>query len=526
MESVQHQSKLFLPYLLFTAVLCGALIMVIEVMGSRVIGPFFGVGLFVWTSLIAVTLLALAGGYALGGVISDRFQQPAYLFGIILAAGVLTLLVPVIKGPVLKACMSLGLRGGAFVSTSVLFGPALLLLGCVAPYLVKLAARELHNIGRVVGGLYALSTVGSTVGTVFTGFYLIAYLGVDQIFAVTGGLLLLLAVGYFLLFQKRWWVIVFLILPVLLYQPSQAVSRTMSDGTKVNLIHNEESYYGNLKVVDYSFDRVRYREMIIDGMVQGGIDLSSYQSTYEYNYFMQFISYALVPEGKNCLVIGLGLGIIPNWYEQQGIQCDVVDINPAIVDVAEKYFGFKNSGDIFIEDARYFLNSTDRRYDYIVLDVFSGDITPAHLLSIEALGLMRDRLTEQGVLAVNLIGSVKHETYMTASVVKTLQRAFDQVEVFPVFDVVKSEDGIGNLAIMAYQGDSRSLQINRNKFQAHPSVVNMVFENIGRRFQFPSGTPAIVLTDDYNPIDFFDSWLREKVRKSILESTDWDILIS
>ncbi len=526
METVHHQSKLFLPYLLFTAVLCGALIMVIEVMGSRVIGPFFGVGLFVWTSLITVTLLALAGGYALGGVFSDRFRKPAYLFGIILVAGVLTLLVPALKGPVLKACMSLGLRSGAFVSTMVLFGPALLLLGCVSPYLVKLAARELHNIGRVVGSLYALSTVGSTVGTVFTGFYLIAYLGVDQIFAVTGGLLLLLAVGYFLLFQKRWWAIIFLILPVLLYQPSQAVSRTMSDGTKVSLIHNEESYYGNLKVVDYSFERVHYREMIIDGMVQGGIDLSNYQSTYEYNYFLQFISYALFPEGKNCLVIGLGLGIIPNWYEKQGIQCDVVDINPAIVDVATEYFGFKNSGDIFIEDARYFLNSTDRHYDYIVLDVFSGDITPAHLLSIEALELMRDRLTEQGVLAVNLIGSVKRETYMTASVVKTLQTAFDQVGVFPVFDVAKSEDGIGNLAIMAYQGGSRSLQIDRNKFQAHPSVVDMVFDNLGRQFQFSPGTPAIILTDDYNPIDFFDSWLRENVRKSILESTDWDILIS
>jgi hypothetical protein len=98
--------------------------------------------------------------------------------------------------------------------------------------------------------------------------------------------------------------------------------------------------------------------------------------------------------------------------------------------------------------------------------------------------------------------------------------------VFPVFDVNKSEDGIGNLAIMAYQGNSRSLQIDRNKFQAHPSVVNMVFDNIGRQFQFSAGTPAMILTDDYNPIDFFDSWLRENVRKSILESTDWDILIS
>ena len=204
METIHHKSKLFLPYLLLTAVLCGALIMVIEVMGSRVIGPFFGVGLFVWTSLITVTLLALSVGYALGGVFSDRFKQPAYLFGIILLAGVLTLLVPVIHGPVLKVCVSLGLRGGAFASTAILFGPALLLLGCVSPYLVKLAAHELHNIGRVVGSLYALSTIGSTVGTVFTGFFLVAYLGVGQIFTLTGGLLILLSVGYFLLFQQRW----------------------------------------------------------------------------------------------------------------------------------------------------------------------------------------------------------------------------------------------------------------------------------------------------------------------------------
>jgi spermidine synthase len=526
METIQHQSKLFLPYLLFTAVLCGALIMVIEVMGSRVIGPFFGVGLFVWTSLIAVTLLALAGGYALGGIISDRFKQPAYLFGIILIAGVLTLLVPVIKGPVLKACMSLGLRGGAFVSTAVLFGPALLLLGCVAPYLVKLAARELHNIGRVVGGLYALSTVGSTLGTVLTGFFLIAYLGVDQIFIVTGGLLVLLSVGYFLLFQQRWWTVGFLVLPMLMYQSPQTVSRTMSDGTRVDLVHKVENYYGSVKVVDYSFKDLHYREMIIDGMVQGGIELDYYQSTYEYNYYLQFISHMLFPEGKSCLVIGVGLGIIPNWYEQQGIKCDVVDINPAVVDIARKYFRFKNSGDVFIEDARYFLKSTDRVYDFIVLDVFSGEFTPTHLLSVEALELARDRLTPGGVFAVNIIGSIQSETYMTASVIKTLEAAFDQVRVFPAYNLTESKNGIGNLAIMAHQGAPRPLRVDQIKFQAHPKVLNMVFQNLNRQIKFPSRTPAIILTDDYNPIDFYDGWLREAVRRKILESTDWDILIS
>lgn len=519
-------SKAFLIYLLFTAVLSGALVMVIEVLGSRVVGPFFGVSLFVWTSLITVTLLALAVGYAIGGLLADRFQQSSYLFGIILLAGLLALFIPILKGPVLKACLPLGLRGGAFASTLILFGPVLLLLGCVSPYLVKLAARELKNLGRIVGGLYALSTIGSTAGTVLTGFVLIAYLSVDQIFALTGGLLMALGSIYFVFFQRRWWVLVVLVLPFLLYQPQEVVSRTMSDGTQVDLVHREDNFYGDIKVVDYSFGETHHREMIIDGMIQGGIDVKNYQSVYEYSYFMQFLSFMLVPEGKRCLVIGLGLGVIPNWYEKQGIQCDVVDINPAIAGIARDYFNFKISGELVIEDARYFLNRTDRRYDYIVLDVFSGDITPAHLLSYEALALMRERLQPGGVLAVNLIGSLKQETFMTSSVVKTLQTAFDAVDVYPAFDVENSATGVGNIILMAYQGERRELQVDHARFQTHDSMRQSVFSILGKRYQFPKDTRAMVLTDAYNPVDFFDGWLRELVRQGILDSTDWDILIS
>jgi len=527
MTDTQHTEhpRSLLIYLLFTAVISGALVMLVQVLGSRVVGPFFGVSLFVWTSLITVTLLALSGGYAIGGMLSDRFQRPEVLYGIIFTAGLLVLLIPLLKGPVLKACLPLGLRGGAFASTLILFGPALLLLGCVSPYLVKLTASGLKNIGRVVGGLYALSTLGSTAGTVFTGFVLIAYLSVDQIFALAGGLLISLSVVYFVVFQRRWVALLMLIFPFLLYQPQTPVSRTMSDGTQVDLVHRVDNYYGDIKVVDYSYGKVHYREMIIDGMIQGGIDLADNQSIYEYNYFIQFLSYMLVPEGKRCLV-SLGLGAIPNWYEKQGISCDVVDINPAVVDIAQDYFDFQITGDLFIEDARYYLNSTDRRYDYIVLDVFNGDVTPAHLLSVEALSLMRDRLRPGGVLAVNLIGSLKKETYMTASVIKTVRAAFDQVGVFPAFDRQNSETGIGNIILMAYQGPVRSLQAGRANFQTHASVQRMVSTNLGKQFVFPADTPAIVLTDDYNPIDFFDGWLRETVRGMILETTDWDILIS
>jgi hypothetical protein len=154
----EGQSRVFLGYLIATSVVCGALVMVIEILGSRVIGPFFGVSLFVWTSLITVTLAALAGGYAAGGFLADRRPMPSTLYILILAAGVFALLVPSLKGPVLKATASWGLRSGAFASALLLFGPALFLLGCVTPFLVKLAARELRTLGRTVGSFAALST--------------------------------------------------------------------------------------------------------------------------------------------------------------------------------------------------------------------------------------------------------------------------------------------------------------------------------------------------------------------------------
>src|SRR3972149_400313 len=124
---VQHPNS-FIAFLIATAALCGALVMVLEVLGSRVIGPFFGVSLFVWTSLITVTMVALAAGYAIGGRLSDRKSSPDWLYGIILLSGILVILIPALKGPVIQICLPLGLRWGSLISAFILFGPALFLL--------------------------------------------------------------------------------------------------------------------------------------------------------------------------------------------------------------------------------------------------------------------------------------------------------------------------------------------------------------------------------------------------------------
>ena len=516
-----------LIYLLATALICGALVMVIEVLGSRVIGPFFGVSLFVWTSLIAVTLIALALGYAVGGRFADRYPHADYLFTIILIAGLLVLLIPFIKGAVLKLCVPLELRLGAFVSTTLLFGPSLFLLGCVSPYFIRIAVQELDNIGRMVGGFYAVSTVGSVLGTVLTGFVLIGYLSIDRIFTLVGALLILLALSYLTLMRRRYWATAALIAPLALAILPQAhqPSITMDNGTTVTLVASHDSYYGSLKVVDYHYGEKRTREMVIDGLVQGGIDINNGQSVYGYPYLMQFLPVALQQRVDRALVIGMGAGIVPDWYSRRGVMTDVVDIDPMVFEFAERYFDSHPNGELITSDARHFLQTSKRQYDVMVLDVFNGDTTPAHLLSLEAVELMQARLSDTGLLALNLFGDVERNTFMTASVIRTLREIFDQVEIYPTSDPART-DGVTNLAVMAYQGQPRVLDFDPvASEQVHPMVSGEILANLGRQYHLPTETPAIVLTDDYNPIDFFDADLKEKTRLGILRNTEWDILL-
>jgi len=513
----EKPDRLFLAYLLLTAMVCGAMVMVIEVLGSRVIGPFFGVSLFVWTSLISVAMVALALGYALGGALSDRRGTASYLYLIIFCAGALVFVIPWLKVSIIQVSVPFGLRLGSFISASLLFGPSLFLLGCVSPYVVKIATLGMNNLGRTVGGFYAVSTMGSVVGTILTGFVLIAYLRVDQIFLLVGSLLMGLSLLYFVMFRKRLLPAVALLLLAFLPAPPSYTSQSqvLEDGTRVDLVEARDSHYGTIRVLDFSGERFQARELMIDGLIQGGMDLNSGYSTYEFAYFLQFLPYAIHPQGQRALVIGLGAGLMPMWYERQGIVTDVVDIDPVVVEMARKHFGFSNTGEVHIEDARFFLTRSTRQYDYLILDVFNGDTTPAHLLSIEALTLMAKRLNVEGVMGINLAGSLQTESFMTASIIHTMRQVFDQVEVYPVFNADKS---YGNLAVIAYQGEPRRKQLDTvSEQKIHPLAQQIVKQNLLRQVEPVTAEKPLILSDAYNPVDFYDSWLREQVRNVLMQ---------
>lgn len=511
--------------LLVTALMCGAAVMIVEIMGSRVIGPFFGASLYVWTSLITVTLVALAAGYWGGGVLSDRRRNHTdLLYALIGLSGMLVLLVPVIKAPVIKMVLPLGLRLGALVSAGLLFGPALLLLGMVSPILVRIAVRETSSVGRTVGLFSSVSTVGSFIGTVCTGFILIAYFNVDRIFLAVGGTLLLLAVFYAAVYRRVWLSAPLLLLPMFIPEGGAMKTKLLPSGTRVTRTFFKDSFYGNMQVLEYSYGSKRTRELVVDATIQGGIDPETGQSVYEYPYFLEFIPRVINPKGKECLVIGLGAGLVPMWYERHGVRSDVVDIDPLVFDVARRFFSFDISGEAHVEDARYFLNSSAKRYDYIILDVFNGDNTPFHVLSREALLTVRERLAPGGVLGINMWGNLKGDTYMTASIIRTLKEVFRTVDIYPVFDVSSSE-GIGNVELFAYDGNPVTVSASRLAgYRVHP-MAGDVRRLMLKKFEFPADTPAITLTDGYNPIDFYDVKTKEYNRKHIMEGTDLYFLL-
>lgn len=520
-------------YLVLTTFVSGTIIMVVELLGSRVIGPPFGVSLFVWTSLITVTLVSLALGYWIGGRVADARSNPVVLFIIILISGLYLLSVPIIKGVVLEASLSLGLRGGSLTSSSILFGPPLFLLGMVAPYVVKLYKTGGDEaLGRTVGWLYAVSTCGSFMGTILTGFVLIPNIGVNNILYLSSIVLICLTAGYFALYKKRLIAFSILIIPVFpLFTHKELPVIIRPDGTKVELLVNEDSTYGQIKVVDYSTGDKRVREFLVDNMVQGGIDVITGNSIANYTYYIEKLAHAYKREAKSALVIGLGSGIIPRNFENYyDIRTDVVEISQRILDTANEYFSFNNSAtSINIGDGRYFLKTTDKPYDIIVLDAFSGDTPPSHLMSLEAFGMAKKRLNRDGVMMINFVGSNRAEDHLvTSSLYRTLKQLFRSVDIYVHGNYTAEATTVANFIYVAYDFNTSDGEVPYQEEVIVPPVYQPIMEDVqgifSRKVSLEDG--PILFTDDYNPIDFYDVKLRERFRNSTIGSADVEIILN
>jgi SAM-dependent methyltransferase len=482
---------------LLTTVMCsGAVVMLVEIIGTRIIGPIFGVSLFVWAALLSVTLCALAVGYYAGGVLIDRAPRVSLLGWVLLVGGIILALVPMLGSTVLRGVAGLGPRTGPLLGAFVLFAPVLTLLGMTGPIALRLATTDISAAGKRVGSVYAVSTAGSLVGTLATSFWLIPTYETQEI--VLAGSVMLIGLGVVILARRRRGLsagaLAVPFLASLWPEPELPPN--------VQVLASKQSLYGLVEVID-SLNRDDSRRDVrflrADHSVIGAQYRESLTAAFGFLHVLEAVRF-LRPAAKEMLIVGLGSGSLPRVLAASGIRSDVVEIDPAVVEFAERYFGFSTPGEVFLEDARTFIRSTDRRYDLIVHDTFTGGSVPEHLLSLEVLREMHELLRPGGVLSLNFVGYQRGpHVEGTWAVARTLRAAFPNVRAFRDRALDKSPDSATNITFFASDGPLDIRIPPDAKFEADncERVLRSLESWELDLSQIPDG---VVITDERNPL--------------------------
>ncbi|MBI4490231.1 MAG: fused MFS/spermidine synthase [Deltaproteobacteria bacterium] len=504
-------TRLILNIVVFVS---GGVLMGLEIVGSRVLAPYFGNSIFVWGSLISVVLAALSLGYYWGGWLSDRSPSFARMLALLLVPGVLIFLLPFIYPPVNHwiANVDFGIRLNPLIASTIFFLLPGIFLGTISPYAIRLATTTLSTVGSTAGTLYALSTCGSIFGTLFTAFYLIPVLGVSNIIHSLGITLMLLSLLLWPLARIRldkmsttvrtartvaapvlWAVIFWTLVP--------------SVWADVKTIFEKDSFYHRIRVEEDEqarylyFDRTLQSAMNLDNPTTLRLLYSRYTS----------LGLAFRPDAKKVFIIGLGGGSIPKklYREFPSLEIDVAEIDPEVIQVARKYFFLREGKNLRVhaQDGRLFLTRTAQRYDLILLDAYYTDAIPFHLTTREFFQLAERKLASNGIVVANIIGAVSGPGgRITRSVVKTLREIFPQIYIFPTRSPYgASLDTIQNVILIATKERQRVdiREITKRAASLGRDLFPSPLKDIAASY-YEARIPdhdVPVLTDDYAPTD-------------------------
>lgn len=496
----------------------GAVLMALEIVGSRVLAPYFGSSVYVWGSLISIFLAALSIGYYTGGIVADRRPRATVLASALFLSGLLILLLPVVSRPILEAfaAWDLGPRMNPLVTSIFLFAPPSILLGMTSPFAVKLAATDLATVGNVAGLLYAISTAGSIAGTLLTAFLLIPTLGVRTILYTLGGTLVALSALLALRVRALRPVLTGILMGALVAGATAAPLLP----TEPRVLYEKDSLYHRIWVTDDGLARY----LRFDRSTQGGMYLSSpFESPFKYTEYTH-VAWIFHPAIKRVLVIGLGAGTIPKrfWRDYPEVTVDVVELDPDVVDVAKRFFEVKEDARlrITVQDGRLFLRKSEAKYDLIVMDAYFAEGIPFHLATREFFELARAHLNPGGLITANIIGALDgRESKLFRALYKTYGQVFPGLYPFPVVFVPDRDTTVVRTIILVAgpkAGITRAqvietgLRLKRTRKVKFPLFDTFVVNYYDR--PIPTGDVP-VLTDDYAPVDILPVYGWEPERR-------------
>ncbi len=502
-------------YLYLTEFFAGMSVMAVEMGASRLLAPYFSSSQIVYTIVIGTIMIAMALGNVWGGRSADKDPNPDRLYRRILVAAVWIAAIPLVgkyvilgvSGLLILTVSNNFLVLAAFIACMVIFVFPLFLLGTVTPCLAKYTVGSLDESGKIVGTLGAFNTIGSILGTFLPTFVTIPQVGTAVTFLIFSGVLLLLALVYFINRKSNRAgmaaaVVLFVICSLFGHSDSFAF-------WEKDLAYEGESIYNYLQVKEND------NSVILSTNVLFGVQsILKKDDSLTGMYYDYALAAPLMTRGggeeKEVLILGMGTGTYARQCRKyfDGVSVEGVEIDAKITDLAHRYFELPKEVKVTTYDGRAYLQAVDQKYDVIMVDAYQDITIPFQMSSTEFFAMVRDHLKEDGVMVVNMNMQSGEEGSINQYLTDTIAGVFDTVYTVNV-------TGSTNRELFASCNSRINEVLAENTGELSDPELKAMMKRVSKNLQACGKGPHI-LTDDKAPVELLgmrviDQMIRDEI---------------
>lgn len=466
--------------------------MIFEIVGAKVLAPYFGASHYVWISQILITLLSISFGTFLAGVIKPSKKTMGILM---VSSGVYILVSIKALSSLVAVIIDLDYLLAASISSLFLFFYPLTILAMVYPVL----GQPLIASGKgSLSTISAISTLGSVIGTGLTGLYLITHYSNYEILVYTSILIIAwaIAVAYFQSRNKKV-LYALAIIPAVFF----LLNNNSTSGDKMEVLDYHNSAFGEILLI-----KKDNKLMVInDGLTQNKYNEKK-ESLGLFSYMLSHLSLNYSTNSDRVLTLGVAMGVVPTYLTSLGKENIGVEINPEMIKFAEKYFDYDTKKiPTLIGDARYMIRKVEKKQDVIILDAFLVDTVPSNLITKQSFQEMKNLLNDKGILVVNSFGSTEPVSLITKSIFRTASTVFKYGKIW----------SINKYNVFYVFSDEPIEKRHDYPVPLAPELITEDWEKLKTAEITVSKDEGILMTDEYNPIEALDDSPRQFYRKQM-----------